>query len=191
MVQVIHRARLSLLREQSPLGGHADDGDRSTVRLVLHTSHPVPGLRVDELRLNSIRQDRNEQRRAEAETRILNAAAELQREGQALSARAVARRAGSHPRTVAAVLGTVIHTPKEDLLYRGVTHLPQSSEPNPSSGSPTRTESAADGLCLGGCGKPMPPGQKCQDCAMRSVDDWTRRRRGARALRAASKVATA
>jgi len=117
MVQVIHRARLSLLQEQSPLGGHAED-ERASVRLVLHTSHPVPGLRVDDLRLNSIRQDLNEQRRAEAETRILNAAAELQRTGQSLSARAVARRAGSHPKTVAAVLGTVMHTPREDLLYR-------------------------------------------------------------------------
>jgi hypothetical protein len=48
IVQVIHRARLLSLDEQQTVPGLRGDR-RSHVRLVLHTGHVVPGLRVDEL----------------------------------------------------------------------------------------------------------------------------------------------
>ena len=46
LVQVIHRARLLMLKSQT---GFEDMAERRGVRLVIHTSHPIPGLRVDRL----------------------------------------------------------------------------------------------------------------------------------------------
>jgi hypothetical protein len=38
---------------------------------------------------------------------------------------------------------------------------------------------AAPGVpCLGGCGEPMPVGQKCNDCATRAVEEWKARKHG-------------
>ena len=69
MVQVLHRARPFELVEQLRLG--SGDRRRRDVRLVLHTSHPVPGLRVDELYTYGGGQDVNERRAAEAEAKIV------------------------------------------------------------------------------------------------------------------------
>jgi hypothetical protein len=32
--------------------------------------------------------------------------------------------------------------------------------------------------CQGGCGKPMPPGQKCYECAVAAVDAWRQAKKG-------------
>ena len=97
------------------------------MRLVLHTSHPLPGLRVDELHVQSRPRVVNDQRAAEAETRIHEAAQRLLDRGEALSVAAVAREANAHRQTVIKVLGTLQHTLKEDLFKRGLHTRPRNS----------------------------------------------------------------
>ena len=82
-----------------------DDSTRRHVRLVLHTSHPVPGLRVDVLRMVSHRQAVNEERRVNAEQRIIAAAEVLRQQGRDVSVTAVAREANARKATVSKVLG--------------------------------------------------------------------------------------
>jgi hypothetical protein len=126
LVQVIHRARLVALQSQQQMLGMTDSmGGRRTVRLVLHTSHPVPGLRVDELHVVSHAKDLNEQRRLEAEARVIAAATALSQQGKEVSMSAVAREAKAHKATVAKILGRAVHTPKKNVLYRGMNRLPQ------------------------------------------------------------------
>ena len=90
---------------------------RKRVRVVLHTSHPVPGLRVDELSVVSERQNLNEFRRQEAKDRIIAAAQTLSAQGKDVTMSAVAREAKAHKATVAKVLGTSVHTPRRDGDY--------------------------------------------------------------------------
>ena len=123
IIQMIYRARLSALDSQvcpmvdSPLS------PRKSVRLVIHTSHPVPGLRVDELRFVSRRKDVNEIRRIEAEDRIMEAGRGLMQRGKEISVAAVAREAKSSWKTVSKVLGKPLHTLKHETL-KGVQRLP-------------------------------------------------------------------
>jgi hypothetical protein len=113
ITQVIHRARLVALDPQAQMAElTGENTSRREVRLVLHTSHPVPGLRVDELRMVAQRQDVNEARREDAEERIIAAAQDLRQQGKDVSVTAVAREAGAHKQTVARVLGTLVHTPR-------------------------------------------------------------------------------
>jgi len=98
LVQVIHRARLLTLLPQAAL---ESTDRRARVRLVLMASHPVPGLRVDELILpDDDSTDLNAKRRNDAEERVLRAVAELQREGRPLTMRAISELAHADRRTV-------------------------------------------------------------------------------------------
>lgn len=127
IVQVLHRARLLDLEEQQSMAG-LGLGNRSRVRLVLHHGHVIPGLRVDELHLESERTDVNERRREEAEQRVLAAVQDLQRRGADVTVTAVARAAGAHKQTVAKVLGTPVHTLRRDLSNKGMNRLPKIEE---------------------------------------------------------------
>ncbi|MEX2225559.1 MAG: hypothetical protein WEB52_03815 [Dehalococcoidia bacterium] len=120
IVQVMHRARLLTLEPQSGMFVPS----RTHVRLVLHTGHVVPGLRVDELHVTSNRSDLNTERGADAERRILDAVERLQGNGQRATVIAIAKESHSHKRTVARVLGTSVHTVR-DLSNKGMHHVPQ------------------------------------------------------------------
>ncbi len=206
LTQVIHRARLLTLQPQLEFGG----GDqREHVRVVLHTNHVIPGLRIDELHVAGGCADVNQQREQDAGRRIASAVASLIAAGEPLTVSAVARAAGAQRRTVSKALGkglqtlsssgaritttdptkevgTPVHTLRRD-LYKGVHTLPQSIEPPPESHSSAVDGGTATPLrvgyapCRGGCGQQVPLGQKCSDCAARAVEEWrlTRRRKPA------------
>lgn len=55
----------------------------------------------------------------------LVAAAELRLRGEPVTVTTVAREAGAHKATVAKVLGTPVHTPKNTNLYKGMNHVPK------------------------------------------------------------------
>jgi hypothetical protein len=124
MTQVIHRARLFDLEPQAQLLP-PQSAIRIGVRLVLHTSHPIPGLRVDELHFPSVPRSLNDRRQEEAEDRIVAAVERLHARGEESTQTAVAKEAGANKKTVAKVLGTPVHTPTRDLLNRGVHRVPQ------------------------------------------------------------------
>jgi hypothetical protein len=167
MVQVIHRARLFSVDSQSELFGTG----RQSVRLVLHTGHPIPGLRVDELHVTAVRRDINSEREADAEQRIAAAIEQIRGERKVLTVNAIARAAGAHKQTVAKVMGKPVHTLR-DLSNKGMNHLPQSP-------SADREAAASDGLCRGGCGRTLPEGHnKCAECAAAAVAEWRRSRAG-------------
>ncbi|MGB2695153.1 MAG: hypothetical protein WBD55_08195 [Dehalococcoidia bacterium] len=179
ITQVIHRARLLMVEEQQPMLD-GTSARRSHVRLVLHTNHALPGLRVDELRMESKRRDVNEERHQDAELRISLAVEELRRRGERLTVTGVAKAAGANKATVTKVLGTPVHTPKRDLLNKGMNHVPQTGT---NASSPTRPPlpleclpADADGRtpCRGGCGKLVPRCQKCSECATKAVAAWKR-----------------
>lgn len=48
---------------------------------------------------------------------------------------------------------------------------------NPTSPGAFMYEPVFDGLCRGGCGKPMPPGQSCTACATREAVRWAQARK--------------
>ena len=82
-------------------------------------------------------------------------------------------------------VGTPVQTVRED-LSKGVHTLPQSIAPPPESHSSGPDGGAATplregyALCRNGCGRQVPVGQKCSDCAARAVEEWvltTKRRR--------------
>jgi len=77
---------------------------------VIHSAHPIPGLRVDEL-IYSEAAGVNESRAVEAAERILAAAAQLVADGVPVGVRAVARAAGADPQTVTRVLASQIFDP--------------------------------------------------------------------------------
>ncbi len=89
---------------------------RRTVRLVLHTAQPVPGLRVDEL-VYTPEATPNEARAAEAEARVQAAITVVAASGVPLTVRAVARAARAHPATVSRVLTAT--PPAPGILYGG------------------------------------------------------------------------
>jgi hypothetical protein len=127
LVQVVHRARLVALDPQARLDAADNSGSRSQVRLVLHTNHPVPGLRVDELKVGPQRADVNQARKVDAEARIVGAAETLRQRGEPVTVTAVAEAAGAHKATVAKVWGQRC-IPLENNLDKGMHYLPQISE---------------------------------------------------------------
>jgi hypothetical protein len=168
--QVIHRARLLTLEAE----GDALQGGRGHVCVVLHTGHPVPGLRVDELYVRSMRTDINTERHESAERRIRDAAAALKRDGRKPTVRAVAAAAGAHKSTVTKVLGTPVHT-FSDLSNKGMHRRPQTNADVASSTSQPPEAAPPDGgaRCLGGCGARVSyDGAKCSPCADAAVAAW-------------------
>lgn len=195
LTQVMHRARLLTLEPQLGLDGPEP---RRQVRVVLHTSHVVPGLRVDQLHLRDAPpRNLNQQRAQDAGNRIREAIATLIAGGEPLTDSAIARLAGAQRRTVAKALrnglhslrvsaagvasdlGTPVQTVNRDPM-KGVHTLPQTI---PGS-SPTSVSAVASARgyapCRGGCGTAVPTGQQCFRCACRAVDaafpDRVRRR---------------
>ena len=188
MEQALHRARIFALDPpQLRLLDGGEPKKRSELRLVLHTSHPVPGLRVDELLLASEVGSVNESRQADAERRIRSAKHRLEELCEPVTITAVSKLAKADKRTVARVLRTAVDTPKEDLLYKGLHRLPQATDkppaPRPTPAAVSVPPSQDDGLnlCRGGCGKPMPPGRMCFECAAREAEEWARGRKRRRA----------
>lgn len=180
--QALHRARLLALEQpQLHLVGDDKPTGRKQVRLVLHTSHPVPGLRVDELVTTSEALDVNEERHHEALARLDAAAERIRGEGTPLTVSALVRAAGGSRTTATKYLKTRVHTPKKDLLPKGAYTLPQTPEPvspiAPDLEARPRIDLASLGLCRGGCGKSMPPGQMCMACATRATEEWAERRK--------------
>lgn len=107
LVQVIHRARLLTLPAQASMGATA----RSGVRLVLHSTHPVPGLPVAQLiRVDGRGGGWNVGVHEDAERRIAEAVERLRANGIALTVNAVASAAGASTRTVRRYLRTKDHT---------------------------------------------------------------------------------
>jgi hypothetical protein len=167
LVQVIHRARLYSVEMQ----GELLHNGREAVRLVLHTGHPIPGLRVDELHVTAVRRDVNDERAADAEERVRAAIQQLQNEGKVVSVNAISKTAGADKRTVTKVMGKPVDTLR-DLSNKGLHHLPQSP-------SVDHEAAASDGLCRGGCGRTLPGGHnKCAECAAAAVAVWRRSRTG-------------
>jgi hypothetical protein len=172
LIQVIHRARLLTLDPQLQLSGMGgagagdDTGGRRGVVLVLHSNHPVPGLRVDELVLPGDARDRNTAKAGEAEQRVTAAVQRLAMRGEKVTLDAVTRGARCSKQTAAKYVGTLVHTLKEDSLW-GVYQRPQTSSlpstpaPLPLVPSPPRSTenrcACARGPCVAGH-------RRCQDC---------------------------
>lgn len=200
LTQVIHRARLFTLDPQ--LGLEQGEGRRH-VRVVLHTSHPLPGLRVDELHLPAAMPDLNRQRQDEAERRVWHAVTSLIARGEELTDAAVAREAAASRNTVAKArargirppaergrisdapvaneeVGTPVHTHRGD-LSRGVSTRPQQDTPESSSpavvGGVPIPDRPGYATCLGGCGEAVPVDQKCSPCAAAAALAWRDRKR--------------
>ncbi len=111
MEQSIQRARIFTL-EQPALLSKCIGSTRQQLRVVLHTSHPVPGLHVDELITNSESSQLNDRRREDAERRIRSAVLQLQKRCAPITTSGVAQLAGASRRTVAGYLRTGEHTLK-------------------------------------------------------------------------------
>ncbi len=92
LLQVVHRARLFEIVDQLAL---EEELGRHHVRLVIHGSHPIPGLRVDELVLPSDDLSINERRHRDAVDRVRTAVLEIQGKGLGSSTNAVALHSGA------------------------------------------------------------------------------------------------
>jgi hypothetical protein len=125
LLQVAHRARLATLEPQLQLEPEAR---RTQLTLVIHTSHALPGLRVDDLRFGAHRTSVNEERHAGAERRIQAAVRTLSEEGEAVTVAAVARVAGVSRNTVSQHFGEGAYT-LIDRSSKGVRTLPISDSP--------------------------------------------------------------
>lgn len=148
IVQSIHRARLFRVGdaqiglfepEERGIARHA--GERRRVRVVIHSAHPIPGLRVDDLVYDQEpRQTVNEERAAAAAERIIGARNELIAEGIQPTVNAIARAAGADKRTVSRVLGggedlfRPVDTVNRSISYNGLHRAEQMSEDIPSVG---------------------------------------------------------
>jgi hypothetical protein len=179
IIQAIHRGRLlSLAEPQLQLVGESGPVQRRQVELILHTSQPVPGLRVDELILKSELKSMNEERHDSAERRIRAAVLQLEENCEPVTVSAVVRLVGGSRTTVTKALREGVHTPKEDLSYKGVytLHEEEEGESVPIVPPGQKSPGAEPNLCRGGCGKEMPPGQMCMACAIRETEAWARTR---------------
>ena len=127
LLQVIHRARLTALEPQEHLAALGTGYRRRQVRLVLHTNHPVPGLRVDQLIVAESEMDVNEARQKEAEGRILAAVDRIRHRGEFVTVTGVAKEAGAHKATVSRVLGQRC-IPLLRISSKGMHRVPQSSD---------------------------------------------------------------
>lgn len=121
LLQAVHRARLFRVGS-AQLDMFEPDGqqvartasERRRVRLVIHSSHPIPGLRVDELLYGSL-PSVNDTRAVDAAERILAAAAQLLAEGVPVGVNAVARLARARKDVVARVLSSHEFVPARSL----------------------------------------------------------------------------
>ena len=127
LLQVLHRARLTSIDLQERLTGLGHGHERRRVRLVLHTNHPVPGLRVDKVIMDEPKMELNEVRHRAAETRILAAVDRLQQRAEPLTLTAVAEAASAHKTTVSKVLGQWC-IPLNNNIYKGVNRVPKISD---------------------------------------------------------------
>ncbi len=179
IVQAIHRARLFGLAEpQLRLVGQTEGRrQRRGVELVLHTSQPVPGLRVDDLVLRSEMRDVNEERKEDARQRIRSAVLQLEENCEPITVSSVLRLAGGSRTTVTRVLREGVHTPKEDHSYKGVYTLHEEEGESVPVSSHPHSQNLEPNRCRGGCGKPMPPGQMCMACAIRETERWIHSRK--------------
>ncbi len=164
LVQVLQRARLSAV-------GVGDD-PRQEAQVILHTSHPVPGLRVDDLNAEWSRTNVNTKRADAAAERIRRAEEELRAEGREPSKAEVARRAHANQGTVAKYFGTPLHTPQKESLD-GVERSPKTESETLAQSPPTEITGpratptlASMGMvpCPSGCGWFVRLGEKCRDC---------------------------
>ncbi len=184
LTQVIHRARLLALDPQAAFDGSEE---RRRVRLVLHTSHPIPGLRVDELVL------------PKGLDLVLGKENELPIDGAPLGniseapiGERIGRGAGTpRSQTQGEGLGKEIVVPSSRSKKgencpqaKAVTPLFPSEDPLDEPGKSAINGRAGRGLCRGGCGLSVPGGGKCADCATAAVREWrTHRSRGRRRAR--------
>jgi len=170
LLQAVHRARLFRVGS-AQIEMFASDGqriartasERQRVRLVIHSAHPIPGLRVDEL-LYSEASGVNESRAVEAAERILAAATQLVADGGFAGVHAVARLARAGHETVARVLssqkfGSAPATPLEETVFtRGVagagSNIPPAADERPPAPVPRPFAPSAEW-------QDMPPGFVC------------------------------
>ncbi len=147
LLQVLHRARITDLAAQQRLDGESTG--RRQVEIFIHTSHPIPGLRVDHLRIDSPDETLNESRATDARERILRACAELAADGEEPTVTAITERAHASRTTVGKVLaasgetrnGEGVHTSPVS-LSNGVYTLPK-TEPATPPPSPPRSRASA------------------------------------------------
>jgi hypothetical protein len=126
MLHAIYRARPDTVGEVP--GAECPEGVRP-LRLVLHTSLPLPGLRIDDLLLGQAEAtDVNADRRRESGERIDAAIIRLSGRNERLSIAAISREARANWGTVKSHLGTVRHTVSE--RTDDSPALPDSMEPS-------------------------------------------------------------
>jgi hypothetical protein len=121
LLQAVHRARLFRVGDAQvglwePLGQTVarKAAERRRVRLVIHSAHPIPGLRVDELIYDG-EAGTNERRAVAAAERIIAACQQLIAEGVPLTVNAVARVTGSRKDVVSRVLASQEFVPARSL----------------------------------------------------------------------------
>ena len=137
LLQVLHRARLTTLDPQENLLLGLDSGHkRRQVRLVLHTNHPIPGLRVDHLIMGEQKIEINDMRQQDAVNRILAGVDRLRQRGEPLTVTSVAQEASANKATVSKVMGQRC-IPLENSLYKGMHRVPKISDV--SDGLPPKT----------------------------------------------------
>ena len=127
LLQVLHRGRLTTLAPQEQLIGLGSVPNGRRVRLVLHTNHPVPGLRVDQLIIDPPKAETNDVRQQDAMNRILAAVDRLRQRGEPLTVTAIAKEASANKATVSKVLGQR-YIPLKNNLYKGVYRAPKTSD---------------------------------------------------------------
>jgi hypothetical protein len=130
LLQSLHRARLFLIANSQtsmfePAGVDIARSakQRTKLRVVLHTSQPVTGLRVDELIYTPTGLDPNTKRHNEALARIRAAVTQLEAEGVPVSAAAVARVSGASRNTAAAALREILDTARGRLTDNFLNRL--------------------------------------------------------------------
>lgn len=167
LLQDVHRARLATLPVQGGLFP-SSDGQRTVVQVIVHTSHAIPGLRVDDLHFAVPRTSLNDARHAEAELRIRDAMMALAREGQTVSIAAVARRSGASRNTVRDYFVEGDHTLKKESI-KGVISLPKmESEATAHSSTPSSLR-AGPAMGLAPLGQ---PGVAVDDSLRQRLTDW-------------------
>ena len=134
---------------------------------------------MDELVLTSPAETVNEERQADAERRVWSAVLTLQEMCEMVTVNEVARLTKAHKQTVARALRTRVHTLNRD-LSNGMNRVTQTNQKDFRKPTALGARLVPDGLCKGGCGKPMPPGQMCFACAQRDLEVWreSRKHRG-------------
>ena len=126
--QVLQRARPADLEAQGAFEDLGGATVRRRLRIALHTSHPVRGLRVEELVLPSAARDLNRERHKEAQARVWTAAEALFTRGARVTVSAIAAEARADKRTVAKALGTSVETDIGEILNNRVHRRPHAGQ---------------------------------------------------------------